>query len=259
MRAGAAALLVWACAAGPGRADEPAQPAPDPALEAEHGDALYRDQRYREALDEYQRAYSQRRSPDLLYRLARTQQRLGKGREALICYQRFLSSLTDPPEGLRVDAEREVARLETLLRDAVEAEAVPRPETPPSLLREAPGRRKRLLAGGLALTAIGYLPALLTGIVTIASGWPDGVTWPLLVPVIGPVISGGVALAGYQPPISVEWGLPWIILDGTAQVAGLALLIAAARMKPDGAARARVQIAPWSTRGGSGLAAVGRF
>jgi hypothetical protein len=254
MRAAPVALLAWACAIRPALAEEPTTA--DPAvLLVEHADALYQDQRYREALDEYQKVDAQRRSPALIYRLARTHQRLGNAREALAGYQRFLTASTDPPEALRADAERQIERLRLLLPATPEAEPAV-PQVPPSPLRRP--TRSGLLPAGMALTVSGYLPALITGIATFAAGWPKGVTLPLLLPVLGPVISGIVALEGYQPPISVTWGLPWIFVDGGVQVVGLALLIAAA-VKRDVAPRARVQIAPWSTRGASGVVAVGQF
>jgi tetratricopeptide (TPR) repeat protein len=49
-------------------------------------------QRYRDALAEWNAAYEIRQHPDLLLELARTQQRLGMTQESVASYRRFLTA-----------------------------------------------------------------------------------------------------------------------------------------------------------------------
>lgn len=77
----------------------------------------------------------------------------------------------------------------------------------------------------------------------------------LLIPVVGPVLSA----ATYREP---AWAIPWAIIDGSAQLAGLAMMIAGGSLE----ARARkgrwpqgLRLLPYGGAGASGLALSGRF
>jgi hypothetical protein len=119
-------------------------------------------------------------------------------------------------------------------------------------------RNRGLIGGGIALLGIGYLPALITGamIGTFETGRsrsdPDGdiaaASWVLLLPVAGPFISGLVYRGAF-------WALPWILVDGAAQVSGLALLVVGAMRRE----KVPVFIAPMAVAGGTGLALAGDF
>lgn len=66
---------------------------------------LYKDESYDEALTEFQAAYSARAMPLLLVNIGRTMQKLGRPKEALAYYERYLQaeSKLDPDTKKRVD------------------------------------------------------------------------------------------------------------------------------------------------------------
>lgn len=136
-------------------------------------------------------------------------------------------------------------------------------------LPRPPGRT--LLNAGVATFVSGYATAYIAGILLVSfdledrqkggNGLYSGTrgNWGtsaglLLIPVLGPVLSA----ATYREP---GWAIPWAILDGGAQLAGLAMMIAGGSIE----ARARakqgrwpqgLRLQPW---GGAGLALSGRF
>jgi hypothetical protein len=87
------------------------------------------------------------------------------------------------------------------------------------------------------------------------AGWDPGISVPLLIPIAGPFISG------LMMP-SVYWTVPWILVDGAAQVAGLAMAIVGATHKKRVAVIGmddRLRITPYATADGGGISAIGRF
>lgn len=128
------------------------------------------------------------------------------------------------------------------------------------------GRRSGMLAAGITLLSLGYTPALITGgLFTLFMG-PNDVGSSLLVPVLGPFLSGMMALSGRNDlELSGRganvWAWTWMLVDGATQVTGLALLIAGARARP-GATPSfleRVHILPYSTQNGGGVTVSGKF
>lgn len=124
-------------------------------------------------------------------------------------------------------------------------------------------RRYGMMAAGISLLAAGYLAALVAGSVYLAAeartkdfGSSEAVgcyrtsTGLLLVPVAGPFFSGVVApTCFYNSGVLLYWSLPWIVLDGAAQVAGLTLtIVGARRRRPQtvnpGSAGLQLRIAP---------------
>lgn len=127
-------------------------------------------------------------------------------------------------------------------------------------------RRSGLIAGGIVLLSVGYTPALIMGsLMTLIEG-STATGSSLLLPVAGPFLSGFCALSrcdgdflgasGLQ-----TWAWTWMLLDGAAQVAGLAMIIAGARGR-GGSGQTfleRVHILPYSTQNGGGVTLSGRF
>jgi hypothetical protein len=271
MQAGIAALLLACLVGGGARGEEPADEPPGPAREArpdpaaaliEHAEALYRDQRYAEALAEYRSAYRERQAPKLLYRLAQVHQRLGDAKEALDHYRRFLVAMTDDDEPLAADAERQIARLRPLVVQSGEPGGAKLPAGAKLVpVRYQLQSNHGVVAGGTVLLSLGYLPAFICGILFGLGSSQPALSWPLLVPIVGPLISGATSFSqsysyGLGGP---AWGLSWIFIDGAAQVAGLAMLIAGIRSKRQVPVLGKIQWAPWTARAGGGLTLSTRF
>ena len=108
--------------------------------------------------------------------------------------------------------------------------------------RPAPSPRRTrvrspgMVVGGSILWVAAYIPAVVLGSMVLvgtsltpSSASRDlvgAVGGTLLVPIAGPFVSG-VLSASYQ------WAAPWILIDGAAQIAGLAMLVSGARSVPD--------------------------
>jgi hypothetical protein len=75
----------------------------------------------------------------------------------------------------------------------------------------------------------------------------------LLIPIIGPFI----AAFAYRDP---TWSTSWPLIDGVAQVGGLAMMVYAARHPRKVPVIAqRIRVLPYSTKTGGGLTAMGTF
>jgi hypothetical protein len=115
----------------------------------------------------------------------------------------------------------------------------------------------RLVAGGYALMAMGYDAALATGAAALV-GSPNPLTTvagaTLFIPVAGPFVSALVVRQSW-------WSVPWALVDGAAQVSGLAMVIVGFRTRVGHAPRAgaSVRLLPLAAPGTAGLVAVGRF
>ena len=79
---------------------------------------------------------------------------------------------------------------------------------------------KRQVLGSMVLVGTSLTPS------SASRDLVGAVGGTLLVPIAGPFVSG-VLSASYQ------WAAPWILIDGAAQIAGLAMLVSGARSVPD--------------------------
>lgn len=233
-------------------------------------------QHYREALVELQAAYALRQEPLLLLEQGRMFSRLGQVPDALDAYSRYLAAEPNPPAEARREATTEIARLSAWLTPS----AVQRP-LPPGLravpsagptLPLQPVRYERrasggLIGGGIAILSAGYTPALLfasmgTGLFSGSgskSTLRTAVGWSLAVPVAGPFLSALLSL-GDTRTFGASWIVPWVLLDGAAQVAGLAMIIGGARSKREVPVLGlNLKVMPYSQPGGGGVAVLGRF
>ena len=77
------------------------------------GDAYYKLDKYREALQEYEQAYIIKSDPSFLYNIAQCHRLMGDKVEALKFYRRYLKDAPDAPN--RAVAEKHVKDLETAL------------------------------------------------------------------------------------------------------------------------------------------------
>jgi hypothetical protein len=273
-------LLALSASSGVARAQD---------LFAQHCDraiALAENDQYVEALKELEAAYQIKQPPSLLYSLGKTHRRLGNAKEALSYYERFLTAETNLIPAMKRDVDREIAELRVILgieppmlapgprasSDPYEDEQPGARRAPPRAV--APGammpplqvhyevRKDRgLIAGGITLLATGYFAAVLTGSLELGTngcsdfcgGPSSAASGTLLIPILGPFISGFIFL-------NWVWTAPWILLDGAGQVAGLAMIIAGARAKIKVPIYGeRFNVRPFALLGGGGVIVSGRF
>jgi hypothetical protein len=229
----------------PGAASEPAYPpAPvqsrAPALEqVRAGDALMVSGRYREAAAQYEAAYAIDPALVILERLADAYRLAGDTQRASLLYQRIAAQRNAErgyPTGMALGAPL----------------VLPAPKRPGTTLLNA----------GIGLFAGGYGVALTGGVIGLAatsslgsSSSRDqwyGATGLLLLPIVGPF-----ATAAYQnDPI---WVVPWAVISGGMQLAGLSLMIVGGIQRSKHKAPPPVTVAPFVGGGANGLAAIGRF
>lgn len=118
--------VVLVCA--PARAESPAEI----SAKQHFGTAqkLFEHARYAEALDEYQQSYQLSQYPAILYKIALCQDQLGRYREAIDAYKRYLDA--DPSTDRRAGIEERIAKLDQQLAPAP-APAPPPPEPTPTV------------------------------------------------------------------------------------------------------------------------------
>jgi hypothetical protein len=267
----AGSFLIALALALPARADD------DFTQHCDRASALSQNDQYTEALKELEAAYAIKQPPSLLYSLARVHRRLGNASAALGYYERFLTAESDPNPEMKAQVEAEIVQLRHILgRDTPPPPVAPPPprfEARPALenpygndvrmmpVRYETHRDRGLIGGGAALLAAGYAGAVITGSLFLSFNCTDcsnnsvntASAGVLLIPVLGPVLSGLIQL-------SAAWSLPWILVDGAAQVAGLAMIIVGARSVTKVPVYGdRLRVAPFALAGGGGLIVGGRF
>ena len=236
---------------------------------------LFEQENYYAALSEFQAAYSLRQHPILLFDMARTQQRLGNLSEAITLYRRYLTAADDSLDLHRGEAQKELARLQSL---SVPPSVVTAPSaTVSSRMQESvlPYRvtsrphHHGMQAAGWSLFSLGYAGAFATGI-SMGLLWggrsqpSSAAGWTLLIPVAGPLISGIVAPATTSSSTSygLVWTLPWLLADMPFQVVGLVLIIKGYQtpqhvVEPN--FLSSPQLRPYSSQTGGGLVLSGKF
>jgi hypothetical protein len=265
-------LVVCVLAGNSVRAQEP--PAMDPAPEigavdtVEQHEAraqgLMQAERYQEALAELEAAYHLRQSPRLLRELAVAHRLLGHAREALDLDRRYLAAESSIDPATRASVMREIAELRSLIEPAVPNLALP-PNVTLAPIHWELRTNRGLVGGGISLLATGYAAAFISGITfaivgsgeySSSGGDPNGslsaAGGTLLIPVLGPFIASAVYRQTY-------WSLPWTLVDGVAQVAGLAMIIQGARHKHKVPVLGKVDLMPYGGSNGGGLMVSGRF
>jgi tetratricopeptide (TPR) repeat protein len=94
--------------------------------EFQAGRSAFDDGRYEDALPHFEKAYELSPRPQLLYNIAKTEDFMGKRREARDHYRRFLSAVPDTQN--RGQVERRIAELDTEIAREPPAPVVPTPE-----------------------------------------------------------------------------------------------------------------------------------
>lgn len=96
----------------------------------------YNEQRFDDAIKEFEAAYAIDPAPRLLINLGQAYRKVGRPKDALICYQRFLQSSSAPTDEERRRVE-EYTRLARQTIDDQERLLHPPPPPPPPLYRRA--------------------------------------------------------------------------------------------------------------------------
>jgi tetratricopeptide (TPR) repeat protein len=253
----------------------------------DHATTLAQAERYKEALAELEAAYAQRQSPRVLYMMAKMQQRLGDAQAALSSYERFLAADPDADARVRSDAQEQVGKLRRLLGKElphppltpISPPTGPTPaadsrlEAPPPETQYVMKPSLGLVVGGSALFGSAYLGAVVTGSIFLSNGnnnycnsspspyyttsCPPGnqqvASGLLLIPLAGPFL----AAFAYRDP---AWSINWALVDGVAQIGGVAMIAyAATHPKKVAVTGQRLQVLPYAGPSGGGLRAIGRF
>lgn len=289
---GLSLLLLFLCRA-PGALAE-GEPEPPSEPHRQRASQLIVENHLAEACDELSLAYESSHDPMLLLRIGRLRQRLGQKDEALAAYRRFLAEAQSPHPGLKAeahDAIRQLAPPPPPRPPPPQQLDVPPPQLPPPPLLYDPKlgplplgdqrriaahyelrRNPRLMKIGALLFAAGYLPALvvplgLSGSLDMENAPTPAANYTVMIPLLGPLISGIIAPAtnqnGHGGQVFSSWSAPWLLTSGLLQGVGFALLVHGAIRRPtlveDKTPPApprlpHLSVLPWLGPGGGGLA-----
>jgi hypothetical protein len=203
--------------------------------------------------------------PKLLLELGRVERKLGHCKEALSYYQRYLVADPQLDDATRLVVLKEIAELQPLVaRDEAPRLNLEPPRT--ISMHYETHHDRGLIAGGVTLLGTAYAGAFITGSIILdendrnsMNGYTSSNPTPnsaaagtLLIPVLGPIVS---AFCYLHP----SWSLPWLMVDGAAQVGGLAMIIVGARIKRKVPVLDRLNFAPYGTADGGGMRISGKF
>lgn len=230
---------------------------------------LYEDEQFSKALAELEAAYRLWPKPVVLYSMARAHHQLRHYREAYDKYQLYLSREPNIPEDRRAQIQTHIVELTAAAQQERVRGMGPDPfagaqsqEPDPRFVYR---RRTGMLVTGAILLPVSYLAALgvgafgLTGATALTGSYSEStlstVRWTfgsLFIPVAGPFVSAGILP-------DIQWSLPWILVDGAAQVTGLALVIAGSRMQKVLRDDAQITLLPYRSPNSTGLVLAGSF
>lgn len=291
-RSGPAAIpLLLLCLLSMGRAPVAlAEGEPEPPSEPhrQRASQLIVENHLTEACDELSLAYESSHDATLLLRIGRLRQRLGQKEEALAAYRRFLAEAQSPHPGLKAEAHDAIRQLAPPPPPPPPQLDAPPPQLPPPPLLYDPKlgplplgdqrriaahyelrRNPRLLKIGALLFAAGYLPAVvvplgLSGSLDMENAPTPAANYTVMIPLLGPLISGIIAPAtnqnGHGGQVFSSWSAPWLLTSGLLQGVGFALLVHGAIRRPTlvedktPPAPPRLSLLPWLGPGGVGLA-----
>ena len=91
----------------------------------------YKEKRYDEALKEYKSAYERRQAPWLLINIGRCMQRLGRNKESLDYYQRYLKADPNPKPETVTRVNGYIEQVKAGIVDEPEAKPEPKPDVKP--------------------------------------------------------------------------------------------------------------------------------
>lgn len=230
---------------------------------------FYEDEQFSKALTEFDTAYRLWPKSAVLYLMARAHHQLGHYREAYDKYQIYLAKEPNIPEEQRAQIQAYIAELNAAAQQervrimGPDPFATPQPQAGEA--RFVYRRRTDMLVAGAVLLPVAYAAALgvgalgLVGSATLTGSYSESTLssarWALgtlFIPVLGPFVSAGIVQ-------DIRWSLPWILVDGAAQVAGLALIIAGSRKHRVPGAEARVTFFPYRSPNSTGMVLAGTF
>lgn len=187
-------------------------------------------------------------------------QRTGDLTGARECYARFL------PTALRQGGipEGDVGQVTAQLTRFPEPAAVYPTSTGKS---EAPRRNAGLWGAGLSMWLCAMVPTFVAAPLSAAkdSGDRKGIYYSLMIPVLGPFISGiwlpVAAKAKADSEIVITYTVPWIVADGLTQLVGMTMFAIGVQQRPLPPRLARylkdVRVAPYA--GGQSIGITGTF
>lgn len=264
-------------------------PTDDYAARLAQAEALLREQRPSDSLQLLEQAGAERQTPRLYLLKARAYRGLGMLAEARSHYQRYLtaSQVSDADEGRersQAEAEiRELNRIQQLTEPVRPAQATDWELSSGAgmvpIRVETRKHHRGMLAAGISLLSIGYFPALVCGSLFLTENGSSAesrafrtASGLLLLPVIGPLASSIYAATSYKAETMLYWGLPWVLVDGAMQAAGLGLIIKGYRTPQkrvvlglpgsptvSGLKLSEVRLSTMALMGGGGLTVQGRF
>ena len=94
------------------------------------GNSLYEQREYEAAITEMQAAYQERQLPRLLLNIGQAYRKMGKAREALAYYERYLKAEPDAPAALQTELRAYMAQTRALLEAPPVQEPVARASEP---------------------------------------------------------------------------------------------------------------------------------
>jgi len=210
--------------------------------------------RYRDAIRSLEAAYALRQEPQLLLELARGHRRLGDAKQMVDYYSRYrLAAPSLTPEL--------ASEIDSVLRSQAPPPAPSVALQPQFSIKTVTRPHRGMLIGGAMLFSLGYSAAALSGgaFATISSnsggssyGNMQAAGGVLFIPFLGPFISAAV----YR---DAAWVGPWVAIDGSIQLLGLALMIAARYSPETVRILDKAQVLPYASSTGAGLNAAFRF
>jgi hypothetical protein len=213
--------------------------------------------RYGEAIAELNAAYVEKPLPLILFNIGLYQQRLGNREAAIAAYEQYLAADLSGDPAQRLEAHNALAQLRP--PPLAPYFFAPAPQMPsccvdcrPIDLRCKPRSHRGLLSAGITLLTIGYGLSATAGVIPLVFGFSATASDVLLVPIVGPLITIGLANSIFTTP--------FLLLDAGMQIAGLAMTIAGARRGAhESQPAAPLAWAPWAGPSGAGFALRGHF
>jgi tetratricopeptide (TPR) repeat protein len=205
------------------------------------GAQFYSNERYPEAINEFEQARKLKALPALDFNIARAYDRLGNVGEALTAYRRYLGSVPDSPEAAEVRArvgvlEQRLSTSKPSPRPAPAAVAVPAalavpPNVPPRRSDIGARRRGVWIAAGGVLTVVGVA----LGAAALGTGLTAKHDYDLLVLRCGANLDQCPGGFETTRDSGRKWELStWVLasVGGAALVTGAALLAVGVRHRP---------------------------
>lgn len=208
-------------------------------------------------------AYRIKQDPQILRLVAITETHLGHTSAAIAAYERFLTATPGGDPEVKLDVYAELTRLRSVLAPPavmpqLRLNGVPLEPGAELLVRRYKiGGSKGMISSGLVLLTTAHMAAMFGGGEKIVDGRDEG--WRtggglMMIPVLGPFISPWLGAAGDN-----DWRISWALMNGTAQITGLVLIIMGAKHKDRHPVLESIKVAPIASATMQGLGVSGKF